>query len=150
MLLLENYFNDLKLRIWHKTEKKLVYFNNPTLIDGETLKGGLIFRNYDHKIQDIHECNPEDIIIMFYTGRNDIKNKPIYAGDILKETFVCDGETVEDYTIVEYDKMAASFKMCRPNYVKDSTYFDELDDEDQIEVVGNIYENQNIIEGAKC
>ena len=38
--------NRLKFRIFCKSENKMMLFNDPTLIDGETGKGGLLFKNY--------------------------------------------------------------------------------------------------------
>ncbi len=38
----------------------MMLFNNPTLVDGNILQGGLLFKNYDHKIKNVHEVSPED------------------------------------------------------------------------------------------
>lgn len=60
-----------KFRIYCKSEKKMILFNSPTLIDGDIFQGGLLFKNYDHKIINCHEVAPEDLILMQCTGLKD-------------------------------------------------------------------------------
>lgn len=136
MLLLDNYFDELKIRIWHKGEKKLMYFNNPTLINGDTLQGGLLFKNYDHKIQNVEECRPNDFIIMFSSGKNDKDGKPIYSGDIVKLSNDKIG-----FVVYEYQTYTIHFsKKDKLRRWPLGAYEDE-----ELTIVGNIYENSEVI-----
>lgn len=129
-----------KFRIWYEPEKKMMLFNNPTLLDGKVCSndnGGLLFRNYDHNIKDVHECKPEDFKIMQCTGLKDKNGKLIYEGDI-----VVDNEG--DKAIIEYNDLHACFQF---NFGDDYREFGESDvDIEQCEIIGNIYENPGLLE----
>ena len=136
MLLLDNYFDELKIRIWHKGEKKLMYFNNPTFINGDTLQGSLLFKNYDHKIQNVEECRPNDFIIMLSSGKNDKDGKPIYSGDIVKLSNDKIG-----FVVYEYQTYTIYFsKKDKLRRWPLGAYEDE-----ELTIVGNIYENSEVI-----
>ena len=157
MLLLDNYFDELKIRIWHKGEKKLMYFNNPTLINGDTLQGGLLFKNYDYKIQNVEECKPNDFIIMFFTGMYDKHKKPIYEGDILKDKSGHIRICVKEDGAYKFPALKESryfhypIKNKRPDrrngLLAFLTFQDHLSRKDkaELEVIGNIYENSEVI-----
>lgn len=103
-----------KFRIYCKSEKKMMLFNNPTLIDGDIFQGGLLFKNYDHKITNCNEINPEDLILMQCTGLKDHTGKLIFEGDIVKLSynggqFTLFGDKFSenpepDYFLVEYSE----------------------------------------------
>lgn len=161
MLLLDNYFDELKIRIWYKGEKKLMYFNNPTLIDGDSLEGGLIFRNYDHKIQNVKECNPNDFIIMFFSGLYDKNKKPIYEGDILKDKNGHIRICVKEDGAYKFPALKESryfhnpIKNKRPDrnngILAFLTFQDNLSRKDkaQLEIIGDIYKNNEVIRAWK-
>lgn len=75
------------------------------------------------------EGGPDDFEIMQYTGLKDKNGKEIYEGDIL----TCEGE--KDNRVVAFDR--ASF------FVLGIPLFNVV--EDFIEVIGNIYENQELV-----
>ena len=79
----------------------------------------------------------DNYVLCFYTGRNDKNGKPIFQGDVLKETYDADGEVLTDITRVQYKPELCAFVMVRDDYPDDITYFDDVED---IEVIGNIYE----------
>lgn len=148
MLLLDNYFDELKIRIWHKGEKKLMYFNNPTLIDGDTLQGGLLFKNYDHKIQNVAECRPSDFIIDVYSGYIDKSAAKIYTNDIIKTDY-------GDIGVVKYSKHFLDWRIVfvkgRKHLTVQEEYgvamFDFIYPKIHLKVIGNIYENKELIGG---
>lgn len=96
----------------------------------------------------------ESFIVMQCTGLKDKYGELIFEGDILKETCKDDelGETYFDFTVVKWDKVCAGYIMYHPAYTRDTVFFDEaVDDGDNtgilknFEVVGNIYENPDLI-----
>lgn len=146
--------NRLKFRIFCKSENKMMLFNDPTLIDGETGKGGLLFKNYDHKITNVHEVKADDLVIMQSTGLQDINKKIIFEGDIVRS---------KEYPFWCEDKYNYSAEIC---WAKESAQFfyyvfrnkdadvvgrstgntGTLEDYDNWEVIGNIYENPELLE----
>ena len=141
--------NRFKFRHYNKLANEYTYYNNGQLqvCINKDFESGLIFpiaennSMYMGTYNELQQC----------TGYKDEKGKDIYEGDILKEKYK-DGETVyEDYTVVKWDKICAGYVMYRPNYSKDTTFFDEaVDDGDNtgilknFEVVGNIFENPDL------
>ncbi len=129
-----------KFRLWYEPENKMMLFNNPTLLDGKVCSndnGGLLFRNYDHNIKNVHECKPEDFSIMQCTGLKDKNGTLIYEGDIVKDNF-----TNSIYEVV-YKKCA----ICLENeeYIG---YLHELRScytSDRLEIIGNAFENPKLL-----
>lgn len=127
-----------KFRIFCKSENKMMLFNNPTLIDGDILEGGLLFKNYDHKIKNVHEVKTSDLILMQCTGLKDKNNKLIFEGDIVKDLII-----PEHPYIVVWFKGGFSLKSTISNsFLKFNTT--------QQEIIGNIYENAELLGGANA
>lgn len=117
-----------KFRIWYEPEQKMMLFNNLTLIDGKVSEntGGLMFKSYDHNIKDVHKCKPEDFHIMQCTGLRDKNGKLIYEADCLGHVH----NVVEDLNggyFVAGDKPLEALNS-------------------SLEVVGNIYQNTELLE----
>ena len=77
----------------------------------------------------------EDMILMQYTGLKDITGREIYEGDIVKSFFVDTdeaGNEIYKYYIIEvkYDEVLCSYK---------------IDKFMNLEVIGNIYENKELL-----
>lgn len=140
----------LKLRIYCKSENKMMLFNNPTLIDGDIFEGGLLFKNYDHKIKNVHEVDPKDLILMQSTGLKDKHDNLIFEGDIIKEKWYSRNEKKfrECLYFAECDKekMAYCFVELEngfKNFFVDMKYI-----QDDYEIIGNIYENEELLRGT--
>lgn len=117
----------------------MMLFNNPTLIDGDILQGGLLFKNYDHKIINCQEVLPEDLILMQCTGLKDNNDKLIFEGDIF--TVLHCGEKK---VVVFWDDEQARFR------VKNAAHnLLQTMRSDYIEVIGNIYENPELLKEVR-
>ena len=120
---------EIKFRAWDEEEKTFWYF---TLED--ILKRNMSYKgSWDEKILRGEKQQ--------YTNLKDKNGKEIYEGDILKVKF--DVETINLY--VKYDK--GEYRLIKYGEWEDGLYdcmwFHE------VEVVGNIYENEDLIKNIK-
>jgi len=121
---------DIKFRAWHK-EKKIM---------GEVLGIDILHKEIFFSNEDVNcyeHADFKDIELMQYTGLKDMREKEIYEGDILFESF---GE--------EYFKVVFEDGSFRAEFEGDfdEYSFDLIDVVLQsCEVVGNIYENSELL-----
>ena len=125
---------EIKFRAWIK-EKKAIF--EVILIDYVTKKVTYLLERVGHLLS-VRDAKFNDIELMQYTGLKDKNNKEIYEGDILFESF-----REEYYKVVfENGSFKAEFKGDFEEYS-----FDLIDVVAQgCEVVGNIYENPELME----
>ena len=122
----------IKFRAWDKTFKSMIEDSNIYLNEG--------------KISDIIygctkcEClNPNDFIVMQYTGMNDEDGKEIYEGDILAARVSSPGRGgYFIYSVVSYDNNM--FVTIRDGDDYKAQAFGN------IVVAGNIYENKELLQ----
>ena len=138
-----------KFRIYCKSENKMMIFNNPTLIDGEILQGGLLFKNYDHKIKNVHEVKPEDLILMQCTGLKDKNGKLIFERDIVR-LFNTKADFEEIRPVIFKDcafqfNLPNSMEIDRPLYCWAINYLNHYK-HIEIKIIGNIYETPELLE----
>lgn len=136
---------EIKFRAWDNIKKKMLQ-NTNLLYPAISLNGGIIAYKGDEKIPDtIAESR---FILMQYTGLKDKNGKEIYEEDIFKgrdtfgsphpdefhsQRFV--GKVIWDY---------CGFRVAYPLGKYDHNYSDFIDIDD-IEIVGNIYENPELL-----
>ena len=116
---------EIKFRAWDKLNKEMFNVESINFQERRVYKDVVSYRNFN------------DIELMQYTGLKDKNNKEIYEGDILS-----DGNDEKPYKVIfENGSFRAEFEGDFEEYS-----FDLIDIVAQgCEVVGNIYENSELI-----
>ena len=121
-----------KFRAWLKEEKRMTDVNEMTFIDGEV-----------YLISDVTDFYAyEEFKLMQSTGLRDKNGKEIFEGDIVKFTITNGFDyVVDEYGVVNYKQGAFFIVKDFAEYLVSYVYTDE------IEVICNIYENNELLEG---
>ena len=82
----------------------------------------------------------EDCVLEQYTGLKDKNGEMVYEGDIVLDCY--DGD---DAFIVEWDKDTASFILTDTEHIL-SVSFDNFCPDKDLEIIGNIHENKELLE----
>ena len=130
---------EIKFRAWDKKEKQMIDINYLEIYDDLDKKGF-------HSVGEV--LNNEDWEVMQYTGLKDSKGKEICEGDIVRVREE-DGFQ-DDWSIHKVVYEAEEYKYpafdLQPQIDFESNalqYFTDIDGE--IEVIGNIYENPELL-----
>lgn len=152
-----------KFRCWHKKRKKM--YDVLHLHVGNFSNGGdWVTANGFNIItqQDMHiQIQPKDCIIMQCTGLKDKNCKLIYEGDIVKikgEIFFIKYEIGSFLIIRNYQSLDCWYEMFTECWNDDvyplsQLWIDKYIEEnyiDCIEVIGNIYENPELLESEQA
>jgi uncharacterized phage protein (TIGR01671 family) len=138
----------IKFRAWDKEEKRIwedvesVGFYRRD-VKKKGFCGATVTR--DDGIPQFHE--EHRLVLMQYTGLKDKNGKEIYEGDILRfrsnllkrQNGLCIG-------LVKYDEELASYFLTKANYEGKSMEDYSLYSQFNYEVIGNIYENKELLE----
>ena len=127
---------EIKFRAWLKEEKKIVNVETIDFTDKsiQYLEKSEIINAYL-----LRRVSFDDVELMQYTGLNDKNDKEIYEGDIL---FFRDENT--KYVVVWQDAAFIIKSIEIRKYSEEMCWLD--DTEICCEIVGNIYENKNLLE----
>lgn len=114
-------------------------------MDGQVCStmGDLSLREFLQLIEDAAEEHGYNYILIEYTGLKDINDKEIYEGDVVKLTQdaanMCDG--------IGGEFEIGNYEVCWDSCYAAFAPFDEYQpNQCNIEVIGNIYENPELLE----
>ena len=127
---------EIKFRAWLKEERKMV--NVETLFIGINR---LCFGN--SKTEDLFFRDFEEVELMQYTGLKDKNGKEIYEGDIIKYKFPYD-RRLNHISPVKFLETETSFGV-KDRYGNEIPLY-MITTNNFFEVIGNIYENKNLLE----
>ena len=100
------------------------------------------FYNYE----DVYRFEDEEVKLMQYTGVKDKNGKEIYEGDIIKYKFPYDTR-LKHISPVKFLETEASFGI-KDRYGNEIPLY-TISANNYFEVIGNIYENKNLLEENK-
>lgn len=130
---------EIKFRAWLKKEKKMVEPLSINLEKQQILLNELA----DKQWIEIRIVSFDDIEMLQYTGINDKHGIEIYEGDIVKRIALFKAEILESISCVEFEK--GCFILKQPTH---NNYL-FLCKEYELEVIGNIYENKELLENEQ-
>ena len=140
---------DIKYRVWDKTSDSMLYQDDFERVEIDTKNKMVTLIAEEESDKSHYVLDYEDGIeaeIMRYTGLKDKNGKEIYEGDIV--SFYNDEEYRFKSTnaLVIYD--SAAFMLEHKKLGKE--YLGEIDIENMcIKIIGNIYENPELLEGEE-
>lgn len=124
--------NNLKFRAW---DKKLKLLGNVSYIDFESKH---LMYYFDEETELY--ANFEDVEIMQSTGLLDKNGVEIYEGDIIDV-----GTRIPFLNKIQRDEETAYLKLVPLDKRWTESYFTNFEDKSRYEVVGNIYENKELL-----
>lgn len=133
---------EIKFRLWSKICKIFIETNNPNL-EFVINNNGYLY-SIENFYGEIYVLPQMDIEVLQFTGLQDINGKEIYEGDILKYNFPYDGR-LKHISPVTYLETQASFGL-KDIYGNEIPLY-RITANNYFEVVGNIYENPELLEG---
>ena len=129
---------EIKFRCWDKENKEMLEVQEldyADSYDGQPMVRTTMYNDY---------FDTEDMILMQYTGLKDKNGKEIYEGDIVHIP-----DDYEEYGFASGENYSIDFKdgrfRLKPKYKPNATGYD-LEFTEELEVIGNIYENPKLLE----
>ena len=127
-----------KFRAWDKNKKKMTDVDHLTWGRGDIDHGAL---------SEINEEIPKWFELMQYTGLKDKNGESIYEGDLIKNERGRTARVEWNENLVLFDTLFVSDDGSQPNPSIDNSYgFKPVMWASHVEVIGNIYENPELLE----
>ena len=146
---------EIKFRAWHKPTQLM---DDVVLIDFYNEKIGILYADPVMQCESIQKYNFNEVELMQSTGLFDKNGKEIYEGDIVRIDFnkaentniehdPVHGQYAYEDTIVKWYEDCGSFMLDEINNISTiySSFYEEMTD--LFEVIGNIYENKELLNG---
>jgi uncharacterized phage protein (TIGR01671 family) len=127
----------IKFRAWDKRINKMLYPETCNKFIGMEMQ----FYPIVFDVHSITHGDGMDLILMQYTGLKDKNGKEIYEGDIVK----CENN---DLLTIDWNYKFASFCLNKKGWMY-SHYFGEALEHNKVEIIGNIYENLELLKDFK-
>lgn len=131
-----------RFRAWN-LEKGIMHYNAEDTYDGIS-ENGIEHSNFSALLED------NEYIVMQSTGLKDRNGKLIYEGDIIK--YICGGETTIGSLEIDRFNLLTFTNMITCAFCEDWTEIVKavfFAGDAQIEVIGNIYENKELLKEQK-
>ena len=133
----------IKYKLWDKKNKKFLEDDYGT--DYAILPNGIVIKMYDNGFGEgysVHNLN--NIKILQFTGLKDKNYKDIYEGDILRYKFPYDRRIIH-ISAVSYLETQSSFGIV--DLYRNSIPLYDITCKEYAEIIGNIYENKELLKG---
>ena len=130
---------EIKFRVWDIKKKIMYYFGDKECPDFMSLNGKIVYSDDNHR-PDF--CESERYILLQYIGPLDKNEKEIYEGDILLDDAGC----IREVKWIGYG-FSLYWQTEHMDYIKMRK--NRTDDECWVEVIGNIYENPDLLKTNK-
>ena len=133
---------DIKVRAWDNVHKKMITVENYECT--EIIDEDEFYKTpFELFLMALKWMQKKDYILMQYTGLKDKNGKEIYEGDVVIALFYEEKEPFK-YTI---EWVNAGFRLCKEPH---SGYPLDIHGLHDIEIIGNIYENPELLkEGGR-
>lgn len=130
---------EIKFRVWDHNTDTMMIPDNFEFYDGEI---GWIDAGREAGPKSGNDGDPGQFEIMQYTGLHDKNGREIYENDVLQCTSYTygNGETGKANLLVKYNEMSAGF-------IAGPYMLEKLMDIRKCEVIGNVFENPELLEG---
>lgn len=133
---------EIKFRAWDKEEKKMVDLKDDKYNIRTSWEGKLYLVNTDIADNDGYDYQME-VEFLEHTGIKDKNDKEIYDGDIVR--LWGGGFPGKEYKAIVSFECAGFILTSIDN--KETDYIGSVVEDQDLEVIGNIYENLELLEG---